>query len=66
MNDRLANTMVDVAREVEADEARLKREVLDAARSGDCGRVIAIVTAWLDSPPAEVLAHALLDAGKSR
>ena len=64
--DRLPQALLDVAAEVEATEARLKQQILAAARAGDCARVINIVTAWLTTPPAEVLAHALQDASESR
>lgn len=63
---RLPQTLLDIAAEVESVEARLKQLILDAARAGDCDRVIEIVEKWLDRPPAEVLSHALLDAGGSR
>ncbi len=64
--DRLPQTLLDIATEVEADEARIKQEILDAARAGDCGTVITIVEQWLTTPPAELLSHALIDAGESR
>ncbi|MCC7390630.1 MAG: hypothetical protein IT431_17925 [Phycisphaerales bacterium] len=64
--DRLPQTLLDLAAEVEAAETRLKRHILDAARAGDTGTVIAIVEQWLTSPPAEVLSHALLDAPDPR
>lgn len=58
--------LLGVASEVEADETRLKREVLDAARNNDCDRVISIVEDWIAKPPAEVLAANLIDVGGSR
>ncbi len=64
--DRLPQTLLDLASEVEAEETRIKQEILDAARAGDCGAVITIVEQWLTSPPAEVLSHALLDAPDPR
>ncbi|MCC7389649.1 MAG: hypothetical protein IT431_12870 [Phycisphaerales bacterium] len=57
--DRLPRALLDIAAEVEADETRLKRHILDAARAGDTGTVIAIVEQWLTTPPAVVLSHAL-------
>jgi hypothetical protein len=66
MTDRLPQVLLDLASEVEANEARLKRHILDAARAGDCDTVINIVEQWLTSPPAEVLADALLDAPDPR
>ena len=64
--DRLPQVLLDIAAEVEGDETRIKQQILEAARAGDCGTVIAIVEKWLTHPPAEVLGHALLDAGRSR
>ncbi len=66
MSNRLPQTLLDIAAEVEADETRLKRHILDAARAGACDRVIEIVEKWLTSPPAEVLSHALIDAPDPR
>lgn len=69
MNSGIAafeRALLDIAAEVEADETRIKREVLEAARANDCDRVITIVERWLTEPPAEVLAANLIDAGGSR
>ena len=66
MSNRFPKTLLDIAAEVEADETRLKRHILDAARAGDCGSVITIIEQWLTSPPAEVLSHALIDAPDPR
>ena len=66
MTNRLHQTLLAIAAEVEADETRLKQEILEAARASDCDRVITIVEKWLTTPPAEVLAHALQDANGSR
>jgi hypothetical protein len=64
--DHLPQTLLDIAAEVESVEAQLKQQILEAARAGDTGRVIDIVTRWLDRPPAEVLSQALIPAGESR
>lgn len=66
MTNRLPQVLIEVAAEVEAAEAAIKQEILAAARAGDCARVINIVEQWLTTPPAELLSHALLDAGESR
>ncbi len=52
----LANALLDAAAEVERHEAAIKQAVLDAARAGDCARVIDILTRWQSMPAAEVLA----------
>ena len=66
MANRFPQVLLDIAAEVEADETRIKREVLEAARANDCDRVITIVEDWLAKPPAEVLSHALIDASEER
>lgn len=66
VTDRLHQILLDVAHEVEADELRLKHAIRDAARAGDCNTVLALIEGWLTSPPAEVLAHALITAGEIR
>lgn len=62
--NRLPQVLLDIAAEVEAVEIRLKQQVLEAARAGDLAKVISITEKWLIEPPAEVLAHALLDASE--
>ncbi len=54
-----ARTLLGIAAQVEADESAIKQAILDAARAGDCARIIDIVTRWQTSPPAEVLAAKL-------
>lgn len=51
----LAVALLDAAAEVERHEAAIKQVILDAAKSGDCARVIDIVTRWQSMPAAEVL-----------
>jgi len=58
--------LLDIAAEVEAVERRLKEQIIEAARAGDCDRVVAIAEQWLTKPPADVLAHALIDAEEIR
>ena len=57
---RFARTLLTAAAEVEAAEARIKDEILAAARTGDCDRVIDVVTRWKTCPPCEVLAGSRL------
>ncbi|QKK08992.1 MAG: hypothetical protein HND58_13025 [Planctomycetota bacterium] len=64
--NRLPQVLLDIAAEVEADETRIKREVLEAARAKDHDRVITIVEQWIAKPPSEVLSHALIDASEER
>lgn len=66
MTARLPQVLLDIAAEVEAVEARLKEQIIAAARAGDCALVIDIVQRWQTEPPAEVLAHALITAGQRR
>ena len=49
-------TLLEVAAEIEAAESDIKKEILEAARRGDCARVIHIVSKWANGPAAEVLA----------
>jgi len=49
--------ILDLAAELEADEAEIKRRILDAATAGDCATVKDIVAAWLVASPAEILAR---------
>ena len=53
---RLADTLIDVAAEVERDEESLKKKILDAAVQGDLSLVIRIVRLWLGAPPSDVCA----------
>lgn len=55
--DDFARTVLDIAAQVEAAEAQLKDLLIDAAKSGDMDRVVALVTAWKSCPAEEVLAH---------
>ncbi|GJQ29745.1 MAG: hypothetical protein HBSAPP03_16290 [Phycisphaerae bacterium] len=50
-----ARALLDLAAEVEADEAAIKRAVLDAAEAGDIGTVLAIMRRWSTLPSSEVL-----------
>lgn len=50
-----ARALLDLAAEVEADEAAIKRAVLDAAEAGDIGGVLAIMRRWSTLPSSEVL-----------
>jgi hypothetical protein len=54
-----ARAVLAVAAEVEAAEAAIKQAILDAARAGDCARVIDLVARWQTTPPGEVLAAKL-------
>ena len=63
--DLYARTLLAEATRVEAAEVVIKNEVLAAARTGDCARVIDIVSRWLKEPPVS-LAAALIDAGDPR
>lgn len=53
--DNLARSLLAVAAELEATEQAIKRELLEAARIGDCGRIVSLVTRWLDGPAGDVL-----------
>lgn len=64
--DRLPQTLLDIAAEVEAAEVQIKQQILDAARAGACDRVISLVEQWLTEPPAEVLSNALHPASEVR
>ncbi len=55
MTCAFTKSLLEAAAEVEAAELNIKQEILRAAESGDCVRVIDIVTRWLDTPPTEVL-----------
>ncbi len=54
-NEHLAKTLLEVAMEVERDELRIKRVILDAARRGDVGEVERIILRWLELPVGRVL-----------
>ena len=64
--NRLPQVLLNIAAEVDADETRIKQEVLKAARAKDHDRVINIVEEWLAKPPAEVLSSNLIDASEER
>ena len=66
MTGRFDQVLLDIAAEVEAIETRLKEQIIEAARAGDCDTVIAITEKWLTKPPAEVLAQALIPASPRR
>lgn len=51
---QFARAVLGAAAEAEAAEMAVKRAILSAAEAGDCGRVRAIVTAWLEHPPTVV------------
>ena len=51
-----ARTVFDIAAQVEAAETQIKQALIDAARAGDCDRVIDLVTRWQTCPSCEVLA----------
>jgi hypothetical protein len=61
-----ARAVLAAAAEVEAAENSIKLAILDAAKSGDCARVIDIVTRWTKGPATEVLAHACGGQQKER
>lgn len=52
----LARTLLALAAEIEADEARIREELLASARRGDLARVTTILCRWRDCPVREVLA----------
>ncbi len=54
-HEYLAKTLLEVAMEVERDELRIKRVILDAARRGDAGEVVRIILRWLELPVGRVL-----------
>ncbi|MFM9957648.1 MAG: hypothetical protein ACKVZJ_06210 [Phycisphaerales bacterium] len=53
--DGFARAVLSAAAEVEAADTAIKSELLRAARAGDCGAVIDIVTRWQGNPATEVL-----------
>jgi hypothetical protein len=53
-----ARAVLAAAAEVEAAENNIKSAMLDAAKAGDCARIIDIITRWTNGPATEVLAHA--------
>lgn len=55
--DRLAATVLDIAAQVAADEQHLKQRILDAVNAGDMKLAKSLVSAWLDKPAGDVLAH---------
>lgn len=57
-----ARAILTAAAEVEAAEAGIKRAILDAARAGDCGKVINIIERWASMPACEVLGGTALDS----
>ncbi len=56
----LGRALLAAADETERAEARLKREIIEAARAGDCARVIDIATRWLERPPVEIASSHLI------
>jgi hypothetical protein len=54
----LARTLLDLAASIENEEQRIKREILEAAKSGHLDRVCGIVQRWLSVPVDEVLRQA--------
>jgi len=50
-----AQTLLDLAAQVERDEARIKRHILHAARRRDHARVERLVTRWLRLPVSQVI-----------
>ena len=52
-----ARAVLAAAAEVEAAETNIKAAILDAAKAGDCTRIIDIITRWTNGPATEVLAH---------
>lgn len=54
--DALASGILEVAEEVVAAERKIKEAVLEAARAGDCSRVVELVSQWLEEPAVEVAA----------
>ncbi len=45
----------DIARQVERDEAAIKRAVIVAIERGDLALARRVMVAWLDKPPIEVV-----------
>jgi hypothetical protein len=50
-----ARAVLGAAADVEAEEQRIKRAILDAAKAGDCSFIVTTVERWFDMPAAEVL-----------
>jgi hypothetical protein len=50
------DTLIVIAEELNAADARIKEEILAAARSGDCDRVVQLVERWMVEPAVEVAA----------
>lgn len=50
----LAGVALELADQVEADEARIKRAILDALEDGSVDRAVQIVRHWQSAPPSEV------------
>jgi len=57
--DRLPQTLLAIAAEVEADETQIKQQILKAARAGDYGTVIEIVQRWRGTPSVSVASRVL-------
>ena len=50
----LAETLLDVAAQVEHDERALKESILEAAARGDTTFIERVVRRWMDAPPRDV------------
>lgn len=55
VTDSFARTLLDMAIQVEQEESRIKRAVLQALEEGNVVQVKAIVKRWLEKPVSEVL-----------
>lgn len=53
-SQELPRVLLELAREVEEAEQRIKHAILEAARGGDPEIIIVIVKRWLTEPPCEV------------
>lgn len=56
--DAFARSLLDAAAQLERDEQRIKRAVLEAVCRGDSAAAARIVQRWLDGPASQVLAAA--------
>jgi hypothetical protein len=50
-----ATTLLQIAADIERDEAELKSRIERAAQAGDTERVVRLMVAWKSSPASEVL-----------
>lgn len=57
MNDSplAPRAVLDIAAEVERDEANIKAAILDAANAGDSAQVVEIMARWSTLPASQVL-----------